>query len=193
MKYAFALLMAVTLQASTVVTLDPVGGALSGAPGDTVGWGFTLNNTNDFLEISQTDFCVSATQASDLPCASQVSSFGTYTDFTPLNFFVVGPGGTVTQVYDPITPTGFGSFTINGSATPGTVLNGEIAVVFQLFDGDPANGGNMIGGDNFISSPASIAVVDPAAVPEPGTMGLFGLGAAGLIALGRRAQKSVLL
>jgi len=181
------------LQAAPLLTLDPLGGALSGTPGSTVGWGFTLTNTTDFLVVAATDFCITATQPTDLPCATQVQSVGTYNDFSAINFIVVGPSPyttTVTQTFNAIAQTGFGSFAISGGATVGTILNGQLAVVYQLFDADPANGGQQIGGDNFISSPASITVTGVATgTPEPGTMLTLCLGTACILLQCRRPPK----
>jgi len=182
--------------AAPVISLTPMGGAVSGSPGSIVGWGFSIHNPTDFLVVAATDFCVSANQPSDLPCASQVQSLGSYTDFSSADFFVVGPSPyskTVTQNFDPngpFGPTGFGSFAINGNAMAGTVFNGEIAIIYDLFAGDPATGGAQIGGDNFISLPASVTVIAPSGVPEPGTPLSFGLGMAGLILFRRRILKS---
>jgi hypothetical protein len=178
-------------RASPIFSLGPLDGALSGSAGSVVGWGFTITDTTDFLVVSETDFCVSATQASDLPCASQVQSLGTYTDFSASDFVVVGPAPystTVTQDFDPGGPAGFGSFAINGNAVAGTVLSGGIAVIYDLFDGDPANGGAQIGGDNFIALPASVTVVPSVQTPEPGTMAPLGLAAVGLMLLRRRLR-----
>jgi len=189
-------ILAAAVRAGPVVSLTPIDGAVSGSPGSTVGWGFTISSTADFLAVAATDFCVSATKPSDLPCASQVQYLGSYTDFSSADFFVVGPSPystTVTQNFDPtgpFGPTGFGSFAINGNAVVGAVLNGEIAVIYDLFAGDPAAGGEQIGGDNFISVPASVTVIGPIGIPEPRTLLSFGFGLAGLILLRRRIWKS---
>lgn len=185
-------LLAGTAKAATIA-LDPPNGAVSGSPGGTVGWGFTITNAANFLVVVQTDFCLTATQPSDLPCAAQVQSLGTYDDFSSANLVIVGPSPystILTQTFDPLAKTGFGSFAILANAAPGTVLSGEIAVVYDLFDGDPQNGGQQIGGDNFFSAPASVTVNPLASVPEPHSaiLLLSGLGLA-VLRRSRRATR----
>jgi hypothetical protein len=88
--------------------------------------------------------------------------------------------------------TGFGAFQINGGTAAGTKLSGEIAIVFDLFTGDPNTNpaASQIGGDNFVSLPASVTVTGSAAAPEPGTMVSLGLGLLGLCWFGRRSSES---
>jgi hypothetical protein len=118
------------------LTLDSTNGAISGAPGATVGWGFTLTNTTDFLVVSSSDFCVGAITS---PCSN---SLGTYTDFIGPQFQVVGPSPentSFTQSFNLLAQTGAGSFTINSSAPPGDSVIGEIVVTYDLYSVDPNN------------------------------------------------------
>ena len=55
------------LQAATL-TLQPAGGALNGSPGQTVGWGFTLENATDYLQVTAANYVT-------------VTPIGTFTDF----------------------------------------------------------------------------------------------------------------
>jgi hypothetical protein len=168
--------------AGPIFDFDPTGGDLSGAPGSTVGWGLSVTDADQFVIISQTAFCTSAAQESDLSnCDAQVASLGAYTDFSGPNFFVVGPSPemqNLTQTFDPLAPTGYGSFAIGSGVAPGTVGTGVIAIIYQLYDDDPLNGGAQVGGDNFIALPASVTVpgaVTVGAVPEPATLWPAGL------------------
>ena len=54
---AFVCFVTGSLGATTFVT-DPANGALTGAPGDVVGWGFTMTNNTDWLIVTQAAFCV---------------------------------------------------------------------------------------------------------------------------------------
>ncbi len=68
------------------LALDPLSGAISGAAGTTVGWGFTLTNLGiDFAVVTSSDFCVGVITS---PCSN---SLGKYTDFAAPQFIVVGP------------------------------------------------------------------------------------------------------
>jgi hypothetical protein len=156
---------------NTSVTFDPVGGAISGTPGSTIGWGFTISDSVEYVLLQQSDFCPAGITEGGLPCASNPA--GTYTDFTG-NAPVIGPA--------PDSLLGFGSFQISPAAAPGTVIDGEIAVVYDLFTGDPNTDptARQIGGDNFIALAASVTV-DEESSPEPGTLLPVGLAVAGLL------------
>src|ERR1035441_8376792 len=94
------------LQALPIVTLQSVGGALSGYPGQTVGWGFTLENSADYLVVTAADYVTP-------------TPVGTFTDFaSAFNFIVVGPAPenpVVAQSFDPLAHTGVGSYLIDRS------------------------------------------------------------------------------
>jgi hypothetical protein len=160
------------------LTLDPVGGALTGPAGSTVGWGFTLANSGlDFAVISGSDFCVGPITS---PCST---SFGTYTDFIGQQFIVVG-SSSVTEAFDNNTQTGLGSFFINPAST-GTV-NGLAVVFYDLFSVDPNSPDfnpdlDTISNGNLLSADASVTVGSSAtSTPEPGSLLLL---AAGVLAL----------
>ena len=168
---AAGIILARLSSATPVFGFDSNGGALTGIPGGTVGWGFTISDSSEYVVVSETGFCAAGATVSDLPCTNPS---GTYTDFS-FNIPVVGPSPdspSVTQGFDLASQLGYGSFTIGSGVTSGTVLIGEIAVVYDLFTGDPSSDPNatQIGGDNFTSLPASISVSDAATVPEPGTL-----------------------
>src|SRR5260370_6568483 len=129
------------------------------------------------------------------PCNNPVPG-GTYTDFSQFNFVVSPPNGPdspseQTFSYHPpcANPgdcTGTGAFTINGNTPVGTLLSGVIVVNYDLFNGDPTNGGQQIGPDFFIEKNASVFVA-----PEPATWLLLGSTLAGLgLARFRRWKKN---
>jgi hypothetical protein len=155
--------------ATAVFAFDPIGGSLSGTPGSTVGWGFTISDSTEFVLIMQSDFCPPGSVEGDLTCPN--SPVGTYNDFTG-GAPIIGPSPdspSVTQAFVLATEQGYGSFHISPTAGIGTVLPGEIAIVYLLFTGDPNTDptATQIGGDNFTSLPASITVIGGATVPEP--------------------------
>ena len=171
--------------ALSTLTLDPPGGALSGAPGSTVGWGFTLTNLGtDFAVITGTDFCVGAISS---PCSN---SLGTYTDFAGAQFLVTGPAlesNSVTQAFDNLAATGIGSFLINMGAS-GTV-DGSIVLTYDLYDVDP-NAPNFdpttdtVSLGNELTAGASVTA-ETQSVPEPGSLLLAICGLAGCLLLKR--------
>ena len=115
--------------ASPLFTLDPVGGNISGSPGHTIGWGFTLtNDTDDFLIVSSAEFQPS------------LNLIGTFTDFMGPEFIALDPMSSFTQAFDLSSHLGVGSFAINGNVliepgswltiSPGSIvtLNGDITL-----------------------------------------------------------------
>src|ERR1700689_5501810 len=85
MKRLFQLLsvemifVAIAFASNASFAFDPFGGALSGPPGSTVGWGFTISDTVEYVVLDLTDFCPAGLTSSDLYCANGPN--GTYTDF----------------------------------------------------------------------------------------------------------------
>ena len=146
--------------AGALLTLDPGSGMISGLPGETIGWGFTV--TND----SQTDWLI-LTSANFTP----TTSIGTFTDYTGANFVVVGPApesSSVTQPFLPAIQSGAGSFAINSNA-PFGIVAGQIVMTYDLYSQDPNSPSfdpiaSLISTDNSLSAPASVQVV-----PEPAT------------------------
>jgi hypothetical protein len=164
------------------LTLDPVNGAITGAAGSTIGWGFTLTNLGSYYAVvTGSDFCVGVVTS---PCGN---SIGTYTDFAGPQFLLLGPAPESTsfaQVFDNNLQTGMGSFFINLGAT-GTLL-GDIVLSYDLFSIDP----NSMNFDpltdtfsvgNFLTAAASVTVGTlTVATPEPASLLLVLIGIAAL-------------
>ena len=166
------------IQATTSFQLEPVDGAVSGEPGWTVGWGFTLINTENYLVVTSASF-------------DSQSTLGEFTDYisAPDNFFVVGPargGSTVwAQTFSASDQTGIGGFTIRPGSGVGEQAFGEIVLTYDLFavspnspnfnpDTDGISFGNRLSANAMVTS----------AVPEPGESlllaGLFSIAGCAL-------------
>ena len=97
---------------AATINLNPSGGAISGMPGDTVGWGFTLtNDTASWLSVTS-----SALTFETNPL------LGSFTDFIglqggPLPSFALAPFTAWTQSFDGISQ-GIGAYAISGSPCP---------------------------------------------------------------------------
>lgn len=182
------------------LTLDPTGGALTGAAGSTVGWGFTLTATGpDFALITGSDFCVGAITS---PCAN---SLGIYTDFIGNQFVVVGPGSMEnpgSETFDDAAMLGIGSFLINPGAM-GTV-SGDLVLSYDLYSVDPGAANfdpiaDLISNGNFIEAAASVTEGSAnggggsGTVPEPGTFSLLVGGLAAIVVSGLRRRRKLSL
>lgn len=187
-----AMLLVSAAHADPILTLNPVGGALTGSVGSTIGWGFTISNSTDYLLVTGSAFCDSA--SSPLPgiCNPVSPNLGSYTDFIGQQFLVVGPSPestTISQDFDNAALTGLGSFSINADAT-GTA-SGILVVTYDLFSVSP-NDPNFdpndeISGGNFLTENASVTVGQTSPVPEPTSLVLIGSGFLGFVL--RRAHQ----
>jgi hypothetical protein len=170
------------LAAGPVLSLTP-SNSLTGNPGSTVGWGFTLTNNVSWIEVVEAQFCLDAVIGN--PCFNPSSQFFDIIS-NPPNDVIVGPGGSASQPYDPSNNKGLGKFTIAPGAPNGSSVVGNILLTYNTFDNDPNNGGNQIGFNDAISAAAKVT-----AVPEPAGLALAGLALAGLAALRLRQPISL--
>src|SRR5260370_12772227 len=51
--------------ATATLTLNPGNGALVGAPGQSLGWGFTISDNTNWLLVEGTAFCTSSNTSTD--------------------------------------------------------------------------------------------------------------------------------
>ena len=107
--------------------LDPAGGTVTGSPGNTIGWGFTLTNTVNWLVVTGSQFTPNLV-------------LGTYADFIGPNFVVVGPSPdftSVSQSFDPDLFTGTGAFTIDPLAGVNSTATGQLVLTYDLYSVSP--------------------------------------------------------
>lgn len=163
-------LLAVVTHAAPLLTINP--GGVSGGPGATVGWGFTLTNPTDYLVVTSSSFCAAPV---GLPVCNP-STVGSYTDIISSNFFVVGPAPDSTVVTQSFVNgvSGLGSIQLNFGAILGTVESGTLLVTYDLYSRSPNAPGfdPVADGLQFGQSlTANATITVSSSVPEPGTWG----------------------
>lgn len=172
-----ALTTCLPAQASLLLSLSPIGGAVSGTPGAPVGWGYSVinNSPTEWVILTRSSF-------------TSLPGWGNYTDFVflPENFVMLapspGPGDTASQSFSATAKTGAGSFLIDPAANVGSSVTGGIIFYYDRYDGDPTSDGQYI--DAATTDPASATVtVNP--VPEPSTGVFFCIGI-GVVGYARR-------
>ena len=159
-----ALILATPANATPTFSISP--STVAGSPGQTVGWGFTVTDTSEYVVLD------------DSTLNGVPPWFGTYTDFTASQFVVAGPSPeptSVTEAFDATTSSGLGSFRVDPvAAIPGTSMGGTLSVDYQLFSVDP-NDPNFNPDTDFIGPGTFTTDVRVAvnAVPEPPSWVLF--------------------
>jgi hypothetical protein len=158
-------------------TLIPPDGAISGAPGSTVGWGYEIRN-----EDTENWLVTTALAA------------GVFSQSTPtvlFDFPILAPEAVWTVPYDGI--AGLFSLTIDAGAPLGFVESGLFQLSAEFWDGDPLDpfsGASLLGVGEDVTAAYSVTVERPALVPEPATVVLFLSGLAGLGSIRRIASYS---
>ncbi|MBL8228550.1 MAG: PEP-CTERM sorting domain-containing protein [Bryobacterales bacterium] len=169
-----------------VLTLDPADGAISGTPGSTIGWGFSLaSDATNWTLITAVQMNVGAVGVFEDYLSAWVSN----------NSFALAPGALpLIQAFSAgvpgVTATGLASVILNANAPLGPIT-GAMDISYELYDADPFQGGNFVSAGNF--TPAFQITVSPAAdIPEPGTAALVcgGLVAAWIQSRRHRADTS---
>lgn len=139
------------------LTLLPLSGDVSGAPGAVVGWGFTLNYAapSDWVVLTGSEFTGSQVQ-------------GTYVDYLSGAFYVAGPAPespTIVEPWNASSMLGVGEFDINATAPPGINIPGDITVHYSIYSQDPNDPnfdpGSVVVADATLSDPVQVAVNVP--------------------------------
>jgi hypothetical protein len=173
---------------------------ITGYPGKTVGWGFSITNTSDtdWVVITSSFFCQPGADPFSTGCTT--SSFGPvlgdYTDYAGLDGIFLAPfeQGTDSFTSFPFSfgnpGQGVGQYTIFGNATPGTDT-GNIFLTYNLYIGDPRNGGtpDTVNDPNGTLDVPAAATVTVLPAPEPATFLLIGGSLVALAALRRRRAR----
>ena len=141
------------------LTLIPATGDISGPPGSTIGWGYTLtNDTSNWL-------------------LTESLSADTFLNGTPDTFFdfpVLAPGTSVTVDFVPGV-SGLYQLTWDSTAPIGFVNSGTFVLSSDYFNGDPSMGGIEIGPAPDLSA-AYRATVSSSTTLEPSVVLLLSVG-----------------
>lgn len=163
--------------ADSLLALSPMDGVVSGAPGQTVGWGFDLTaDSTNWTSITGSFILFDSNPG-----------LGLYSDF-------IGPqGGPSGGVLPPAAPdwmesfdagaaTGLGSYAISSLASAGQSDSGAFLVEYETFSDNPATCGSC-----FVSSGTFVENFTVNVAPEPSS---FSFAAAAILAAlaARRAK-----
>lgn len=149
--------------------------AITGAPGATIGWGYSIHNDSSSLWLVTTDL-----------------SAGTFQHATPdllFDFPDLAPGATVTVPYNPSTAAGLYAIVWDASAPAGFMNSGNFSVSAEWWSGDPLSGGQFRFAASGSTQPYVASVMSSAATPEPGTVVLLSLPLLACFLFGRRRNR----
>lgn len=162
---------------SFTFSLLPAGGAVSGAPGSTVGWGYTITNqsTTNWLALTS--------------ISADPFLHGT-PDASIFSFPVLAPMATLALTFDPVAGAGLFQLFWDTTAPVGFVNSGTFILSGEFYDADPLAGGIFVALAPDQSALYSVTVTPSAVtpVPEPSSVLLM---ASGLFALRRRFRRHV--
>jgi hypothetical protein len=171
------------------IQLDPLDGAVSGLPGATVGWGFTITWTStdgDWISFNEATLGSETNPALLTNYSDFIQQQGGSQDYGL-------PPSTWSETFDGVTQ-GVGAYTISNDPTvavPGAEDSGQITFNFDVLSGDPLDPDTIqIGNSNGYfysgnSTDFSVTVLAPESTPEPSTLGLA-LASVGLAVVLRR-------
>lgn len=150
----------------------PLSGNVSGPPGSTVGWGYTITNE------SLTDWLVTTNLS--------VDSFQNGIPNSIFDFPILQPGTTLTLPFNAMQGLGLYEFTWDPTAPVGFINNGNFILSAEWWSGDPLAGGMFLAPAADANS-AYTAAVAAAGVAEPSVLLLM---AVGLVALSLKTISS---
>jgi hypothetical protein len=159
------------------LSLLPPDGVISGTPGSTIGWGYTLTNDSD------SDWLMLTGLGAD-PFEHATADASLFT--AP----ILAPGATITVAYDATAFTGLFQLTWDNTAPIGFTNSGHFVLSAEFWDGDPLDLTSSfvaLALDQLVPYSAFVSTPIETPVPEPGTLLLTAAGA-GLL-LRRRLRR----
>lgn len=151
--------------------LIPQQSVVVGAPGMTIGWGYSLvNNSSDYF----------------VPTAINGDVFANGAPLSLFDFPVVAPNSTAFEAF-VANSSGLFQLTWDDAAPLGFVNAGFFSLSADFYSGDPLAGGTFLrtADDSFAGYSATVG---PTAIPEPVTLATFVLGLLGVAWLRSRAR-----
>lgn len=173
-------LAAQALPFTFTLSAGPAGGVVSGAPGQTVGWGYSLVNTD-----SSNWFVPTQLSAASFSIATPDASY--------FDFPVLAPGATANALFDQLAHTGLYGAQIFPFAAPGQSDSGFFTLSGEWWSGDPLAGGLFLQASDAVLVPLTLQVEAIAALPLPGSLALLVLGLGLLLARQRARQEGTQL
>jgi hypothetical protein len=136
-----------------MLTLAPNATPVLGSPGDTVGWGFSLENTSPVDTLTVTSSYLIHETNPSLGYYSDIISYAG----SPSGGLLL-PGSTWTEAFsfnpDPSMQTGVGAYSIDVAAEPGMPDVATLVIEYEL---DNANTG-MFDAAGYLTAPVEVAV-----------------------------------
>ena len=182
------------LLADPALVLSPTG-AMTGAPGATVGWGWSFSNdTPYYIEFSSNQFCDAPVILTPVLVCNAPTT-GTYQDIILGNDPIIAPNTTTpVENFDAVTlSSGVGYFQIDPGAAPGSSDIGQIVLTYDEYTLNPndpnCQSGCQVGFDIPVGADASVTV-SQVFTPEPGSGALALAGLAGGLLWRRRRETS---
>lgn len=180
-----AVVAAPVAQAEPILTLNPT--VITGIPGQTIGWGFTLTaDPTYYISISSAFVDTESNPAVGFFSSDWISLAG-----GPASG-VLAPGGSDwVQAYSASLGTGFGQYTVDSNALPGDSTTGTFLVIYSRYSGDPNSCGSCFVDSQFLSPlfQVDVTATDLSGVPEPGWTAALGVGMIVGVAAWRRARQ----
>jgi PEP-CTERM motif len=158
-------------------SVTPAGGAVSGEPGSTIGWGYTL------LNPSLTDWLMLTAVSADVFEHVVLADAGIF------DYPILAPGASVSMPW-AMGSAGLYEITWDVQAPLGFTQPGSFIVGGEWWSGDPGQSGAaflQLATDQTAAYSATVAA--PAAVPEPSTL-LLMTSALALLSLARTRRTS---
>lgn len=146
---------------------EPTDGAISGTPGSTVGWGYTITNDSSTQWLLLTDL-------------NATTSFPNGVATNIFDYPVIAPDETVTVAFSAVAGTGLYELTWNADAPIGFTITGQFDMSADFCTDDTLA---TCSTTPDVFAPFSVSVTG---VPEPGVITLLALGLACYMAFARK-------